>query len=138
MAVTALTVLEGDQPTPEGWVKINKDLNAGAGGAYLYFAYELSGSHLPLTNIIFLLDPSQEVPPTYIKIPLDLNKGAGGKYIYAAYTRAPDAGASIQSLDVLLSDDSGAEPQKPWQRYDTDLNMGAGGKYVYLNHLSVS
>lgn len=37
--ITDLTVLEGrNTEPPSGWTKIDKDLNAGAGGAYLYFA----------------------------------------------------------------------------------------------------
>ncbi|MEU8889109.1 hypothetical protein [Streptomyces sp. NPDC048442] len=137
MAVTGLTVLEGDQPVPQGWIKINKDLNAGAGGAFLYFAYELNGVYAPVTDVIFLLDQSAQVPPNYNKINVDLNKGAGGKYIYAAYTHDPDQGSPIQSFDVMISDDANVQPPKPWVRVDTDLNMGAGGKYVYLITLSI-
>ncbi|MDA2813889.1 hypothetical protein O4J56_24810 [Nocardiopsis sp. RSe5-2] len=137
MAVTSLTVLQGDQPAPEGWIKITKDLNAGAGGAYLYFAYEHNGQYVPITNIYFLLSRDQEPPPNYIKIPVDLNKGAGGEYIYACYTHDPSEGQPIQALDVLISGDANPMVPKPWERYDTDLNKGAGGKYVYLIHLSV-
>jgi hypothetical protein len=133
MAVTDLTVIENAPFPPEGWLVITKDLNAGAGGAYLYFAFELDGRYAPITDIIFLLG-DQQTPPNYRKIPVDLNKGAGGDYIYAAYTRAPDQGSPIQILDVLISDDPGVQPPKGWARYDTDLNKGAGGKYVYLIH----
>lgn len=136
LAITGLTVLQGDQIAPEGWTKINKDLNAGAGGAYLYFAYTTSDDFPPITNIVFLLGREQEVPPAYVKIPVDLNKGAGGDYIYAAYTRDQDQGSPIQALDVKITSDSGFTPEKPWERYDTDLNKGAGGRYVYLLHLS--
>ena len=40
-AITDIIVLEGKNArAPEGYTKINKDLNDGAGGAYLYFAYK--------------------------------------------------------------------------------------------------
>ncbi|CAJ59088.1 MULTISPECIES: hypothetical protein [Frankia] len=129
--VTNLTVLVDDEPTPDGWIKIGKDLNAGAGGAYLYFAYE-KGSGAPITNIIFLLSKDESAPPSYHRIDVDLNKGAGGAYIYAAFTREAHLGSPIDDLDVILGDNSGIQPQAPWRRIDVDLNKGAGGKYVYL------
>ncbi|MFD9073243.1 hypothetical protein [Streptomyces lasiicapitis] len=133
MSVTDLIVIENAPFPPEGWNVIAKDLNAGAGGEYLYFAFELNGRYAPITDIIFLLG-DQAAPPNYRKIPVDLNKGAGGDYIYAAYTRSPDQGNPIQFLDVLISDEPGVQPPKGWERYDTDLNKGAGGKNVYLIH----
>jgi len=129
--VTNLTVLIDSQPAPDGWAKINKDLNAGAGGAYLYFAFD-RGAGDPITNIIFLLNKDEAAPPHYHRIDVDLNKGAGGAYIYAAFTREPSQGKPIADLDVILGDNSGIQPQAPWQRIDVDLNKGAGGKYIYL------
>ncbi|ABD12086.1 hypothetical protein CcI156_19340 [Frankia sp. CcI156] len=129
--VTNLTVLIDSEPAPSGWIKIDKDLNAGAGGAYLYFAYE-KGAGDPITNIIFLLNKDESAPPSYHRIDVDLNKGAGGAYIYAAFTREPALGSPIEDLDVILGDNSGIQPQAPWRRIDVDLNKGAGGKYIYL------
>ncbi|WP_267884898.1 hypothetical protein [Streptomyces rimosus] len=39
MAVINLRGLEGDEQEPEGWTKINQDLNAGAGGKYVYLLH---------------------------------------------------------------------------------------------------
>ncbi|MFI6685671.1 hypothetical protein [Streptomyces sp. NPDC050485] len=137
VAITGLMVLDGkDAVPPRGWTKINKDLNAGAGGDYLYFAYETDAVYSPITNIKFVGNLS-EVPGNYEAIPVDLNKGAGGEYIYTAYTSDPSEGAPIQALDVLLTTVKSDEPPKPWQRIDKDLNAGAGGKYVYLIYLVV-
>ncbi|CAO5256601.1 MULTISPECIES: hypothetical protein [unclassified Frankia] len=129
--ITNLTVLIDSEPAPSGWTKIDKDLNAGAGGAYLYFAFE-RGSGQPITNVIFLLSKDDSAPPTYTRIDVDLNKGAGGDYIYAAFTKDPTQGSPIADLDVILGDNAGIQPQSPWRRYDVDLNKGAGGKYIYL------
>ncbi|MDO0913896.1 hypothetical protein QQM39_24620 [Streptomyces sp. DT2A-34] len=137
MAITGLMVLDGrDAFAPRGWTKINKDLNAGAGGDFLYFAYETDTVHSPITNVMFVSNLS-DVPGNYDAIPVDLNKGAGGEYIYAAYTYDPEEGAPIHALDVLLTTDPSDEPPKPWHRFDKDLNAGAGGKYAYLLYLAI-
>jgi hypothetical protein len=130
VAITNLTVLEGDQTTPPGWTKINVDLNEGAGGAYLYFAFKRNGSDSPITDIYFLLGKDQPTPPGYEKINVDLNKGAGGEYIYTTFTRRP--GDPIQDLAVVSSSDPGVRPPNGFKRIDVDLNKGAGGKYIYL------
>ncbi|MFH8343709.1 hypothetical protein [Streptomyces sp. NPDC018045] len=141
MAVINLMVLEGDEQEPEGWTKISKDLNAGAGGQYLYFAFETdsklaapNAAFGPITDIIFL-SKGDEPPHGYRKLNKDLNAGAGGEYIYAAYTRNAEQGSPINALDVALTDNRDYQPPKPWERYDRDLNAGAGGKYVYLLHI---
>ncbi|MFF3270657.1 hypothetical protein ACFYWU_06945 [Streptomyces chrestomyceticus] len=38
-AVINLMILEGDEQEPEGWTKVSKDLNAGAGGKYVYLLH---------------------------------------------------------------------------------------------------
>ncbi len=117
MAVINLMVLEGDEQEPEGWIKINKDLNAGAGGEYLYFAYETDSNRAapntafgPLTDIIFL-SKGDSLPHGYRKLNKDLNAGAGGEYIYAAYTRSPEQGSPVNSLDVALTDNRDYQPR---------------------------
>lgn len=131
-AVTKLTVLQGDQPLPEGWVRIDKDLNAGAKGEYLYFACEYDGRSAPLTDVLFLIGHEALPPDGYYRIGVDLNKGTFGWPLYACYTRLPSRGSRISDLDVLLSDVSFAQPSRPWERIDLDLNRKASGKFVYL------
>jgi hypothetical protein len=138
--ITDLTVLEGKDAQPRsGWTKIDKDLNAGAGGEYLYFAYEEGDNRdQALTDIKFIVGKDQPTPYKYTKIDVDLNQGAGGKYIYAVYTRepiSPDNGMAdspIVALDVSVTD--GPEPDVPrqWDWLSQDLNEGVKGKYVYL------
>ncbi|GHC57503.1 hypothetical protein [Streptomyces cinnamoneus] len=135
--VTDLMVLEGkDTQPPKGWSRIPKDLNAGAGGAYLYFAYERDGAAGPLTDVLFVLGKDAPAPPGYRLLPVDLNKGAGGPYIHACVTRDPGRGEPLTDLDVLLDTDGLAQPPAPWFRIDLDLNKGAKGKFVYLTYQS--
>ncbi|MBT2210226.1 MULTISPECIES: hypothetical protein [Actinomadura] len=132
MAVTNITILEGqDQPPPPGWHKDPTDLNKGAGGAYLYLAFETDGSEEAVSDIYFLLSKEQDPPDGYIKIDTDLNKGAGGAYIYLTFTRTADY-APIQYLTVVSSSDPNANAPDGYTRIDVDLNKGAGGKYIYL------
>ncbi|MFC5946520.1 hypothetical protein, partial [Micromonospora harpali] len=109
MAVTNITILDGqNQPPPPGWQKDPTDLNMGAGGDYLYLAYELDGSQRPVTDIYFLLSKDDSPPEGYTKINVDLNKGAGGKYIYLCFAR--NHGDPYQDLKVIASSDPGANP----------------------------
>ena len=138
--VTDLTVLEGKDAQPRsGWTKIDKDLNAGAGGEYLYFAYEEGDNRRrALTGIKIIVGKDQPTPYKYTKIDVDLNRGAGGKYIYAAYTRAPlspdngIADSPIVALDVSVTDGPEPDASRHWVWLPQDLNDGAKGKYVYL------
>ena len=139
--ITDLTVLVGKDAQPRsGWTKIDKDLNAGAGGDYLYFAYEQGENRdRAITHIKFIVGKDQPTPNEYTKIDVDLNQGAGGKYIYAAYTREPKIPkvdgldySPIVALDVSVT--KGPDPDFPddWSWVGQDLNEGAKGKYVYL------
>ncbi|WP_055692880.1 hypothetical protein [Streptomyces prasinopilosus] len=130
MAITSLTVLENDQAPPPGWEKIDVDLNEGADGEYLYFAYEGDGSKQPITDIYFLIGREQPTPSGYEKINVDLNKGADGAYIYATFTRA--SGDAVQDLEVITSTGPSVAPPPGFKRIDVDLNRGADGRYIYL------
>jgi hypothetical protein len=139
--VTDLMVLEGKgSEPPSGWVKIEKDLNAGAGGSYLYFAYEKGDNPArALTAITFLVGQDQRTPYGYTKINVDLNKGAHGKYIFTAFTResrlSPGSAMvrpPIIDLDVTISSSPDVKYERPWVGITQDLNEGAKGKYVHL------
>jgi hypothetical protein len=115
--------------TPAGYEKIDKDLNKGAGGNYIYLYYSKRTDLEPITSLYVAVGDSSNVtvPEGYTKIDSDLNKGAGGKYIYLCYTRNPYFG-SIKGLEVTFGDDivSG------YTKIDVDLNKGCGGEYIYL------
>ena len=137
MPITDLMVLDGTEAAPNGWKKIDKDLNAGAGGDYLYFAYDKGKEHDPITSVVFVEGKNAVAPAGYFKIDTDVNKGAGGEYIYPCFSRNRSQGEAITDLDVLIADEQGAWPAAPRLKVDVDLNKGARGKYIFLTYKNV-
>ncbi|MFI2235158.1 hypothetical protein [Streptomyces chrestomyceticus] len=85
MAVINLMILEGDEQEPEGWTKISKDLNAGAGGEYIYAAYTRSseqGSPINSLDVALTDNRDYQPPKPWERYDKDLNAGAGGKFVY--------------------------------------------------------
>lgn len=146
MAINDLIVLIDDSIVPFGYNKINHDLNEGAGGRYLYFAFHPGNQNpSPITDIQCIYGDSSSVGDSpdlglprapsgqpYTKLGTDLNMGAGGRYIYACITRDPSAGTPITAIDVISGDSANIQPHPPFRRDDLDLNLGSGGKYIYL------
>lgn len=138
MPLDDLIVLVDDSSIPAGYSQDPVDVNQGAGGRYLYFAYHI-GNGVPITDIrtVYGDDRNVTIPQSpsgqpYQKIGVDLNLGAGGKYIYACTTTDPAAGAAITGLKVIAGNSPNIQPEAPYQRDGLDLNLGAGGDYVYL------
>jgi hypothetical protein len=133
--ITNLAVLIDDEKPSTGWIKIDKDLNKGTGGKYLYFAYESGDDKSKaITDIMFLTGKNPPTPGGYTKIDVDLNKGAHGEFIWTYFIRDPEYGSPLTGLDVLIADDANAQPPQPWHRINQDLNKGAKGKYIYLTY----
>lgn len=141
--IYALRVIYGDnssiQPS-EGHIKLNADLNKGAGGDYIYltftrdpaYSYENDGAHPPITYSTPLTHLMVEAhtqfgnindgaPPlnTYRHLyefdgtksyHVDLNKGAGGRYIYGYVTREATRGNPIKEVGVLYGKSSTIQP----------------------------
>jgi hypothetical protein len=132
MAIDDLIVLVDDSSVPIGYTRIEHDLNEGAGGRYLYFAYH-NGDQNPITAPIEMTygnSPNVSCGAGFTKIGVDLNMGAGGEYIYTCIRRG--TGDPITGLDVISGESSDIHPDSPWLRVDLDLNLGAGGRYIYL------
>jgi len=73
----------------DGYILINKDLNQGAGGDFIYAGYKKGeDSKEPITDlrITYGNDRTPEKDGFY-RINVDLNSGAGGKFIYLWYSR---------------------------------------------------
>lgn len=145
--VNDLIVLIDNSSVPYGYIKLDHDLNEGAGGRYLYFAYhqgyENSDSmDTAIRDIQFLVGdhaypqgytvPRDPDGKPYEVVAVDLNMGAGGKYIYTCFTRNSRAGDLISRLTVISGSSSNIQPDPPFKKINTDLNQGAGGKYIYL------
>jgi len=133
--ISEVTVIRGGssgiQP-PAGYTRINADLNAGAGGDYIYLCYK-KGVGAPITGLCVTIDSgAPPANPKYTRINVDLNDGAGGDYIYLWYTKDPDC-AAIQ--DVMVQFGQGSRPPAGWTWIGVDLNRNAGGQYIWLSYL---
>jgi hypothetical protein len=116
----------GVQP-PAGWEKIPRDLNAGAGGDYIYACYK-RGVGAPITNLYVTNGYHPPVSERCTIIPVDLNRHAGGDYIYLWYTKDPDC-AVVDDVVVLFNNE--ATPAG-YTKINYDLNRNAGGEYIYF------
>lgn len=142
--------------TGQGWHVIDKDLNRGAGGDYIYLLYKSETSNGVNNGYItdFYISDAKGTAPdnlthngrTYTLVSFDggdsfkeskgdLNRGADGKYIHLYYTTAlfPNnrfiTGISFNSTQAGAVGVNGGSD-------GYDLNAGAGGDYIYM-HLSI-
>lgn len=120
----------GIQP-PAGYTKIPHDLNAGAGGDYIYVCYK-RGVGAPITGLCITRDgggPAQDAK--YTRINVDLNRGAGGDYIWLWTSKDPDC-AAIN--DIIIQFGQNSRPPAGYTWIGVDLNDGAGGEYIWLSY----
>ncbi len=133
---------------PAGYYLIDKDLNKGAGGKYIYLCYKTTENiNYAITDLFAELNDDSH-GTKYKKLSHngnyaefmshkgDLNKGSGGDYIYlwssAEKTRQP-----IKSLAVIYSK---PRPQHhewdyvKWQNGSkpADINKTVGGKFITI------
>ncbi len=137
-----------------GHTIIDRDLNDGAGGDYVYMGYKTTTDpSKAITGILFRVG---ENPPDRITDNgkayfylvgkgetntaseggyIDLNAKAGGDYIYMYVTRDPGYGAPLTAITVdENSSKTGYETATNNSGSVIDLNQGAGGKYLYLHY----
>lgn len=71
---------------PDGYEKIDGDLNEGAGGRYIYLC-KRRGKEGAIhdVRVISAKNANPPAPEGYTMIPQDLNEKAGGRYIYLCY-----------------------------------------------------
>ena len=135
--VTDLTVIVGDSPgiqPQQGWTKLQHDLNAGAGGKYVYLCYRTDDGD-PVVDIKIIKGDNCNIPPPagFTKISEDVNSGAGGKYIYICYRKGP--GVPITNVSVISGpheEYADPVPGLGFVKINQDLNEGSGGDFVYL------
>jgi hypothetical protein len=131
--ITELRIVAGNdpRPAPAGYTKINKDLNKGAGGDFIYLCYK-KGDGAPLTKIFVTIGEDRRhpnVPEKCSIINVDLNRDAGGNYIYLWTTHDPKC-API--TDIIVLEGEGARPPAGYTKINVDLNRHAGGAYLYF------
>jgi hypothetical protein len=137
-----------------GHTIIDRDLNEGAEGDYVYMGYKTTNDpYGAITGIVFqvgknppesisyggctfnLVGGSEETNTSSQGGWIDLNGAAGGDYIYTYVTRDHNYGAPLTTMTV----DEGSSKSGYSTGTDTsgsviDLNQKAGGKYLYLHY----
>ena len=133
-AINELTVQASDTAGPHpqsGWEFLPQDVNAGAGGKYIYLGYK-RGATAPVTALTFVAyDQAQANPPEgWHWNHTDLNQGAGGKYIYMAWKN--EAGKkAIQDILLIVTNVNHPAAIPGYVSIHQDLNQGAGGEYIW-------
>ena len=134
-AINGVTVIYGlHSSPPPNYTKIDKDLNKGATGEYVYLCYTTTLSSPPITGLQVFAGDSESfgIQNGYKIIPKDLNKGAEGKFIYVCTTTDKRL-APITGLDVIQGDSRYTYPNDSnWVRIDQDCSEGAKGDYTYI------
>lgn len=118
---------------PEGYEKIDVDLNEGAGGDYIYFAVKRGTNNTNAINGLAVISGKNDkaaAPAGYEKINMDLNKGAGGRYIYLCKKRGKES--VIHDVKVISAKSANPPVPEGYTIIKQDLNEKAGGKYIYL------
>jgi hypothetical protein len=159
--ITDVMVIAGDQSQTDGyktqlqnqgWTVIDNDLNAGAGGNFIYLLYktnESSGSSRTAVTGFYLKTGNSNHPNiltydghTYNLASAvgsnDLNCGAGGAYIFLYYTKeAFSPGRRV--TDIYFNNNSnGALGANGNTSSGFDLNSGAGGDYIYMHVVTIT
>lgn len=98
-----------------GYTVIDKNLNEGTNGKFVYMGYKTSTDYKDaITDIRFYSHLSNTFKNNtylningtqcyYQKVGVDLNADAGGTYIYAFYTRNAAAGRAVTAIDFASS-----------------------------------
>jgi len=129
--ISEVTVIYGGSSgiqAPAGWVKIGRDLNAGAGGDYIYVCYK-KGVGAPITGLYVTTGYHPSTAELCTIIPVDLNRNAGGDYIYLWYTKDPNCEV-VNDIVVIFGENAPAPAG--YTKINYDLNRNAGGEYIYL------
>ena len=93
--VTDIKIVYDKESVPEGYAKDKQDLNAGAGGSYVYICTSTDKKHgKPLTGIDVFYGKNVSMPDGFSVAvnnksgnAADINRGAGGKYVYIGFKR---------------------------------------------------
>ncbi len=77
------------------YTRVNTDLNAGAGGDYIYLYYSKNAKKTPISDLVVHSKTTNYIPDSVVctynsDVPADLNKSVGGYWIYLSALRNPD------------------------------------------------
>ncbi len=159
--ITDVMIISGDQSQTEGyktqyqnegWTVIDNDLNAGAGGNFIYLLYKTNNSSGNSGSAVtgFYLKTGNDNHPntiiheghTYSLAPAvgayDLNCGAGGAYIYLYYTKEAFSPGRMVTDIYFNNNSNGALGANGNTSSGFDLNSGAGGDYIYMHVVTIT
>ncbi|WPC72667.1 MACPF domain-containing protein [Vibrio porteresiae] len=90
--ISDITTIVGENASaPDGYTKIDIDLNMGAGGKYIYLCYkkEKYNDEIAIKDVTVISGSNSDLQPPYgfTKVQQDLNEGAGGDFIYICFSR---------------------------------------------------
>lgn len=120
----------------QGYLKINVDLNKGAGGNNIYIWYKKEGGAPPITRLQVTFNDDMAVGlinAQYKKIDKNLNAGAGGDHIYLWYFGGQTE-YDTPIVDINVTTDAEEESQKfisGWERLACNLNRGNAGNRIH-------
>lgn len=135
---------------PPGYQLINADLNAGAGGNFVYLCYLLGENFDSAITDFFVEYTTSSAGAAsglvnhnsnyvnYTRIATDLNQGSGGGFIYLWITRDKTLPA-IKNMTVAFDSPATVNPDWDsvyWQNTmdPADVNRSVGGKYIYIKY----
>jgi hypothetical protein len=131
---------------PAGYQLINADLNAGAGGDYIYLCYKLGENPDDAITDFFMEFTGGSASSTtatvshnannvpYTRIGRDLNQGAGGEFIYLWYTKAKTK-SPVKDMGVAFGNVGWPEYESVyWQNSQSpaDANKSVGGATIVI------
>ncbi|KAM9339584.1 uncharacterized protein ABDE67_017228 [Symphorus nematophorus] len=119
----------------QGFMKIDADLNKGAGGKYIYLWYKHGSAAITRLQVTFNEEMAGGlITAGYTKIPKDLNSGAGGDDIYLWYFRGQtEYDIPIVGIDVTTkAEDEAQKFHSGWEKLACDLNRKAGGNWIHI------
>ncbi len=134
-----------DKKVKEGWTLIDKDLNAGAGGSYVYLLYKTKSSTgssgTPITDFYLKTDksPSSLVynNRTYYPAPgaggTNLDYGTrGDEKLYLFYTKDPfPDGRGVTGIYFTTTSEGAVPADGGAVGYD--LNKNVNGEFIYMH-----
>jgi FG-GAP-like repeat/HYR domain len=114
--ITDVFLAYGTGAVPEGYTRIEKDLNRGADGDDIFLWYKRDPCKSPITAFKIQIN-SRITPPKYMPVssnmcgnePCDLNRGTNsgatdpnkGDYIFMYYSTDKEEGVPISDLDIM-------------------------------------
>mgnify|MGYP001812181143 CR=1 FL=1 len=122
----------GKSPCPGGHATLTKNLNAGAGGTYIWACVSHTVADKPITDITFIRG-NKRCKVGYSKLATDLNEKTRrrGSSIRACVRRS-DTEQPITGIAVVSSRRRTPACPQGWTRIEQNLNEGARGERIHL------